>query len=358
MRQSRNRQRTVDRAEKARVFISKAGLKADHMNRRERWAEGLTQLFDRTLAAVFLFLSLPVIAVIFILHHLIERDGGPFLYRGVRVGKDGELFTIYKIRTLIADAELYLQGKLHDEDKRLELKMGSFLRETRLDELPQLFNVMRGDMALVGPRPERLSVYESMCKDIRGYHERFRVLPGITGLSQFLTPHGTSKRIRARIDLLLARKMKSPLWRLYLVFWTAAAIVRKVFRKVWNMMLRGVSRWAADDGLRNVEIRVVKTRMMDTAELKLEPIEITKDRLHVTSDEWLEPEESVDLVFSRRSSNGRRKQVRCRGQIVSGGAYARTLSEGTMNTYVIEYRAETDLRGYLLQRHVLRKSVA
>lgn len=339
------------------ILIEKAGEHLRPMSSREKAAERLVNIADRALAALLLAGTSPLLGVLYVLHRVIERDGGPFLYRGVRVGQGGRLFMIYKIRTLVVDAEKKLHGRLHDNDRDLELKMGPFLRETRLDELPQLINVLKGDMALVGPRPERLSVYHTLCRDIPCYVQRFRVLPGITGLSQFLTPHGTSKRIRARIDLLMARKMRSPAWRFYLVAWTGFSVLRKLALKFWkwSMLRRLFGR--EHDEYRKIEVRALKEENTTWPVLRLSPVEITSHRMRVISDIPLRTAESVRLEVGRRDKR-RFKTVRCRGHVVEGLERDDVRTGASPHIYLIEYRPESELRGYLLERHVLKKVVA
>jgi lipopolysaccharide/colanic/teichoic acid biosynthesis glycosyltransferase len=114
--------------------------------------------------------------------------GAPVMYRGARVGRAGRVFSMYKLRTLRTDAEERLGPYLGEELTRLtesELTpVGRFLRHTKLDELPQLWNVLRGDMSLVGPRPIRPAFFVELCEEIPAYWQRLVVRPGITGLAQ------------------------------------------------------------------------------------------------------------------------------------------------------------------------------
>jgi len=147
------------------------------------------------LAAAALIVLLPIIALIALAIKLTSR--GPVLYSQTRVGLDrrfrrldaderrthdhgGKLFEMYKFRTMGTDAEI--DGRAvwaQKQDPRVTL-VGSVLRRTRLDELPQLYNVLRGDMNIVGPRPERPTIFATLRADIPEYHMRQRVKPGIT----------------------------------------------------------------------------------------------------------------------------------------------------------------------------------
>ncbi len=168
-----------------------AGLPLLHMDHPE--FSGVPRLiksaFDRALAISALALLLPFLVAIALAIRL--GDGGPAFFRQIRVGKDGRPFTLYKFRTMVVDAELRLAEliALNDSDGAL-FKMrkdpritpvGSWLRRHSLDELPQLINVMKGDMSLVGPRPALPQEAESYGNHVR---RRLAVKPGITGLWQ------------------------------------------------------------------------------------------------------------------------------------------------------------------------------
>lgn len=135
--------------------------------------------------AVLLVLS-PLLAMIAVAIAL--TSGRPVLYRGARVGRAGQLFWMYKFRTLAPDAEQRL-GPYYGEElsRRTEeerTRIGGVLRSTHLDEVPQLWNVLRGDMAIVGPRPIRPAFFAELCRDIPQYWQRLVVRPGVTGFAQ------------------------------------------------------------------------------------------------------------------------------------------------------------------------------
>ena len=133
-------------------------------------------MFDRTLAFVLIILFLPVMAVVAIL--IFIWDGRPVTFRQKRPGKDEKIFEIYKFRTMTNERDE--NGNLLPDEQRLK-GIGKFIRSTSLDELPQLFNVLKGDMSFVGPRPllvEYLPLYNETQR------KRHNVLPGITGWAQ------------------------------------------------------------------------------------------------------------------------------------------------------------------------------
>ena len=147
-----------------------------------RWKDPL----DRCLAAALLVPGLPTIAVLVLLVRLTSR--GPGIYQQARVGKDGRKFMMYKVRTMWHDAEA-AAGPVwtRARDPRVT-PMGKVLRKLHLDELPQLFNVLKGDMSLIGPRPERPEFVRVLAHAIPGYRNRLAVRPGVTGLAQVNLP--------------------------------------------------------------------------------------------------------------------------------------------------------------------------
>jgi len=180
------------------------------------------EIFLERSIGVFLsaLLALPaslILIPLYLLYLATVRDGGGFFYRGARLGLGKKIFMIYKVRSLKVGAESRIKSALHQGGSGEELWYGNFIRRTRLDELPQLFNVLRGDMDFVGPRPERPEVYEAKLRFMREYDLRFLVKPGLTGLSQLVTPHSTPKRIRASIDNRHFVRQRSPVLK-YLLF--------------------------------------------------------------------------------------------------------------------------------------------
>lgn len=154
--------------------------------------------FDRVVAALLLIPGLPIIGLLVVLTRLSSR--GPGIYRQARVGKNGQLFTVFKIRTMRHDAEQASGPVWARQNDPRTTRIGRFLRRVHLDEFPQLFNVFRGEMALVGPRPERPEFTHTLAKQIPGYLDRLCMRPGVTGLAQInLQPDTSVECVRRKL---------------------------------------------------------------------------------------------------------------------------------------------------------------
>jgi len=164
----------------------------------------LKYILDRIFAVVLVIPAFPVMLLLGIVVRVTSR--GPAIYRQTRVGMNGSVFTMYKFRSMTVDAEsksgpVWTTEKL---DNRVTW-LGRILRKTHLDELPQLFNVLRGEMSLIGPRPERPEFVHVLEKEIPNYRDRLKVLPGITGLAQVNLPPDSdlnSVRRKQKLDIL------------------------------------------------------------------------------------------------------------------------------------------------------------
>jgi len=159
--------------------------------RHSRTKDAAKRAFDVLVSAALLLLTLPVMGVVAVLIH--AHDRGPVFYRQVRVGKNWRLFQVVKFRSMVVDAERDGAQFAKQNDDRIT-PIGKFIRKTRIDELPQLFNVLKGEMSFVGPRPERPEFVEEFSKTIPFYAERHRVKPGITGWAQISYPYGASEK--------------------------------------------------------------------------------------------------------------------------------------------------------------------
>ena len=166
----------------------------------EGWSRFLKRGFDLIVATVALVVFSPVMLIVAIAIKLGDR--GPIFYRQVRMGLDGKSFDIFKFRSMRVGAEKDTGAKWAEKDDPRRTRVGRFIRETSLDELPQLFNVLLGDMSVVGPRPERPQFVEQFRAEFPHYMLRHKVRAGMTGWAQVHGWRGnTSMRMRIEHDL-------------------------------------------------------------------------------------------------------------------------------------------------------------
>ncbi|WP_448556447.1 TIGR03013 family XrtA/PEP-CTERM system glycosyltransferase [Thalassotalea montiporae] len=152
----------------------------------------LDWLFNAAIAFVLLLITWPVMLITAIIIKLDDGFSAPIFYRQERVGVDGHPFYIIKFRSMRVDAEKDGAQWASKNDDRTT-RIGNFIRKYRIDELPQIYNVMRGDMGFVGPRPERPEFVQSLVKSIPYYNERHNVKPGLAGWAQLKYPYGATE---------------------------------------------------------------------------------------------------------------------------------------------------------------------
>jgi lipopolysaccharide/colanic/teichoic acid biosynthesis glycosyltransferase len=190
---------------------------------------------DVLLGALFLLFALPLLLLIG--SALLLTSGTPLFYRGGRVGRDGRIFQMLKFRTLRRGAEErlgpYLGAELAQRTRAETTRLGRRLRATQLDELPQLWNVLRGDMSLVGPRPIRPRFFEQLAAELPAYWQRLVVRPGLTGFAQVRRGYETSMAEKLAHDLEWIADRSVPL---YLRTLTATAL------RIAAQTLRGLFR--------------------------------------------------------------------------------------------------------------------
>ena len=157
-------------------------------------------LIKRVMDWMIAFLSLPLLLPVILVSSLITRltSRGPAIFKQQRVGLNGNIFTIYKIRTMVHNPSGHQEHTVKG-DKRIT-KLGKFLRKTKIDELPQLWNVLKGDMSIIGPRPEREDIVEQYALQNNFYRIRHIIKPGITGWAQVNNPTATPEETIEKLE--------------------------------------------------------------------------------------------------------------------------------------------------------------
>jgi lipopolysaccharide/colanic/teichoic acid biosynthesis glycosyltransferase len=192
---------------------------------------------DFVLAAILLIVTAPIVLVAAIIIKLTSR--GPVLYRQLRLGKDGQPFTLVKLRTMRDNAEAETGPAWSTRNDSRVTPVGRWLRQSHIDEFPQLWNVLRGQMSLVGPRPERPEFVVRLDSEVSFYRQRMNIRPGITGLAQLRLPPDTdTDSVRRKVihDLYYARHV-SPVLDMKLLFLTAWRLIKEVGEFFWTTLI-------------------------------------------------------------------------------------------------------------------------
>jgi len=169
-------------------FIFSDGFK------RSGFGDVTKRVFDILAASILLIINLPIMVFVYLGIKISDGLKNPAFYSQRRVGLNGDIFVIRKFRSMSVDAEEEGKPQWATSNDSRVTKFGNFLRVTRCDELPQLFNVLAGDMSFVGPRPERPEFVSHLNEVIPYYRERHCVKPGITGWAQLCYPYGSSEQ--------------------------------------------------------------------------------------------------------------------------------------------------------------------
>lgn len=182
----------------------------------------IKRLMDLVLGTIGLIIAIPIVLITMLLICL-ESKGSP-IYTQIRVGKDGRHFRVYKLRSMVNNAEKFGPVWAKEGDARIT-RVGKVIRKYRIDELPQLINVLFGQMSIVGPRPERPTFTEEFEKDYPGFMKRLQVKPGLTGLAQIqggylLKP---SEKILFDIQYIENLSLKNEI----IILWKTVAVIIK-----------------------------------------------------------------------------------------------------------------------------------
>lgn len=198
------------------------GFKWFFKNAQAEQSEGL-DFSSRVYAAALLALFSPIL--LFVAIGIKITMPGPIFYRQTRVGKNGRLFEVLKFRSMVNDAEKGTGHTLSWEGDPRITPFGNFLRKSHFDELPQLINVLKGDMLFIGPRPERPEFTVAFEKEIEGYGKRHSVKPGITGLAQIACGYNAPAKEKLEYDLSYIAYKDSIVLNLLIAYHTAKKMV-------------------------------------------------------------------------------------------------------------------------------------
>lgn len=193
--------------------------------------DGYKRPFDLAIIILAHLLLFPLLLILWIGIPLViwVGDRGPAFYLQERVGRSGRRFNVIKFRTMILDAESRTGPVWAAERDSRTTRIGRILRILHLDELPQVINILKGDMSVVGPRPERPELVERFSQDVPGFSERLRVRPGVAGLAQVRGTAQTRPRDKLRYDNLYIETL-SPWMDIKLLFLSVWVVLRRCLR--------------------------------------------------------------------------------------------------------------------------------
>jgi lipopolysaccharide/colanic/teichoic acid biosynthesis glycosyltransferase len=351
-----------------RVVTHASFFKGGYGNYGSRSSFIAITVFNMVVAFLLILLALPVFVILGVVIKII--DGGPIFYRGVRLGWRKRPFFMYKFRTLPVGAQKTIGAVLHNEKIMPLSPLCKYLRDTRLDELPQLFNVLRGEMDFVGPRPIRPEIYEAMCTSIPNYDLRFSVRPGLVGVAQIFTPHSSPKRIRAFIDNHFLYIRRNLLWDITLISYTGFMVLRAVlikgillfYRIVINEKLLGIYR--EKRSLERIHVNnvvLVLTVKNDPAknEVVCRFMDINDSYIKLIAPVMLDKEKDyiLDLIVDFTIPGGKRKTKRA---VCNGKVFKTFLSKSPeeSHTFVVGYVPISPFNQYIMDKYFLRKSIA
>ncbi|HUX09322.1 MAG TPA: sugar transferase [Terriglobia bacterium] len=207
--------------------------------------------FDIFLSGVGLILSSPLWALIALAIKL--EDGGPVFYRQIRVGKGNREFVSFKFRSMVADSDKKWGAVPATEKDPRITRVGSLLRATAMDELPQLWNILRGDMSFVGPRPEWIELVKEFRKQIPRFDLRHSVRPGLTGIAQIYGDSELPRRQKLRYDVLYIKRQS-----LWIDFRLVAFSFLVTFTGGWEVRAGKVPRWLGKRSVRRLKARLAR----------------------------------------------------------------------------------------------------
>lgn len=206
------------------VIMSDVPLCAVHTGNHDRGYLTAKRVLDIVASVCGLIICSPIFLAVAIAIKI--QDGGPVFYRQKRLTLNGKPFYLTKFRSMVVNAESATGAVLAGKSDSRITKVGAFLRATRIDELPQLLNILNGDMTLVGPRPERPEFYQKYCAEYPEFAYRLRAKAGLTGYAQLYGKYNTTFADKALLDMYYIQKA-SFLWDLQLIFYTLKIIFVK-----------------------------------------------------------------------------------------------------------------------------------
>ncbi|WP_165820354.1 sugar transferase [Microvirga sp. KLBC 81] len=327
--------------------------------------ETLHRAWNLFLGLSIALFCLPFLVIVAVLVYV--DSGGPIIYRGARLGRNRVPFFLYKFRTLKPEAAEVTKNQVLPAGSGLETRIGRVLRETRLDEIPQLWNIIRGDMNLFGPRPVRAEIAQIYAQQIKHYDQRFLVKPGIVGHTQVFMPHGASKRIRARYNNILVKRPVNPVKEiLFLAFVGSTALMKLALVFARALAAIPARRTPSEEqiGFHPQTFPGISIELCDrhnkviargaVTAISEESISFVTD-LPVT-------EQSLAIRLRRNIRDGKARRAACiahiRSHLIDGRQSAHAPSEPSPPAYVATYKTNSDFQKYLIDTYFTKSRFA
>jgi len=330
------------------------------------FTQRLENVLNVFLACLLLIPASFILLPVYLIYLVTEHKNGHFLFKGSRMGKDKKLFKMYKIRTLVNDAEKRT-GVWHKGDKSLELWYGRFLRNTRIDELPQLFNIVKGDMVFVGPRPMRITDYENSYAHINGSEMRFSVKPGLTGYSQFYTPGSTPRKIRIHIDNYFIRVNKSVFHKLGFIVRTGTQFIFKLVIESAFMLKDKIYRLIHANAVEcrrqlprkklGIECGIHKGKV-NGSPIRSNIIDMNTEvvRLSLPASQMLKENEQVAITMVCKTIKKKRERIHKIHLNGTVNSQRKQQEKTEKNEFVVAYQPMTDSDLYWTHKYLLKAS--
>ncbi len=310
----------------------------------------LYRLWNVGLGLTLLLLTLPVWVLITAALALTQGPRNIF-YRGERIGMDGRPFRIIKFKTLRPEAALLTRDQVLPPNSQMETLLGRPLRDTRLDELPQLLNVLSGNMNMFGPRPVRPAIAAACRQTVPNYDARFAVKPGLIGYTQALMPHSADKAIRARVNAVLCRRRVNLPQELLFITITGLAVLAWTGRVGFRTAAAALhlERFGWKGGCRPYQGHArIEAPELSTVTMRL--LHIDHDNLRVESAQPLPLGDGPYTLALHRGYRfrSRGKTARCTAVVTASEAAG---GENGGITYTMRYSTASPLQKYLIERH-------
>lgn len=314
---------------------------------------------NQCIACVLCVVALPVFVAIAVI--LLTVEGRPLFYVSNRLGRNKKKYGMYKFRTLPQGSDKELSRSYFRYSYQQVSFLSKFLRESRLDELPQLLNVLKGEMNIVGPRPVRPEIYESICRQIVNYDFRFNVRPGMIGFAQLFTPYSAPKKIRSLIDNTLIKRKKSLRKDALMVIYTILVLGKKAHFMGYGLLRtlffsKILGRYEDKRGLDRIKHGSVLCLGFSSADFAQE---MFREKLFDINElcfciDCLHHLDDQEYYFKMKiKTDTRKKTARVKGRLFR----VDTKKQGTGYRYIFEYEALNAFHQYLIDQYFLEKSI-